>query len=61
MNKKAYQSPHTEIIGECLIYVEAGTVGEDTSNASIVNNVELDSNSSSFDDEPPSVSSNVWE
>ena len=61
MNKKAYQSPHTEIIGECLIYVEAGT-NENPANAQTVNNVELDSNSSSFDDEePPSVSSNIWE
>ena len=61
MNKRQYQTPHTDIIEAGFIYMAAGTT-ENPDNAQSVNNVELDSNHSTFfEDEEPLVSSNIWE
>ena len=61
MNKRKYQSPHTDILEASFIYMQAGTTA-DPANAQTVNNVELDSNNSTFfEDEEPLVSSNIWE
>lgn len=61
MNKRQYQTPHTDIIEAGFIYMAAGTTA-DTVNAPTVNNVELDSNNSTFfEDEEPSAGSNIWE
>ena len=61
MNKRQYQTPHTDIIEAGFIYMAARTT-ENPDNAQSVNNVELDSNNSTFfEDEEPLVSSNIWE